>query len=368
MRAPWIIAAGLAAALLAAAPATAQEVITGQPLIGLSATDSQNGSTGNADEVSTAFRILVIGDALGGGLGAGLMRLVEGDAGYDVTLRYVEESGIARPEVYDWGETLPRLFDGNSFDAVVVLLGANDRQQIRSGDLRLAFGTADWATAYKAQTDRILDALTAGGAVVYWVSLPPMADPDYEKSMETVLALQKERVEAKGARFVDIRKAFLASDGSYTDQGPDDTGTVRKLRGRDGVSFFKQGNNRLAQLVLAAIKANAGAAPKSDLPATSEVLPKVQTAAIPRQVTTPPPPEIILPLFGQVALDGGEASFRPDSLAAMGMARAGPVAAGVVALQSMAPPGSAAEKLFVSGEMAPAPAGRVDDFSLPVQK
>ncbi len=78
--------------------------------------------------------------------------------------------------------------------------------------------------------------------------------------------MQKERVEAKGARFIDIRHAFANPQGSYTDTGPDDTGEFVRLRSRDGVHFFKQGNNRLAQLVLEAIKQSPWPAAKPAAP------------------------------------------------------------------------------------------------------
>ena len=350
--------------------AAAQQIISGQPLIGSSATESQT-ATAADQPLDTGFHILVIGDALGGGLGAGLMRMVELEDGYDVTLRYNEESGIARPEIYDWSETLPKIVDGKTYNAIIVLLGANDRQTIRSGDFRYAFGTPEWVKAYGAQTDNILAALRGSGSKVYWVSLPPMANPDYEAAMQQVTALQKQHVEAQGARFVDIHRAFLAADGSYTDQGADDTGEIRKLRGRDGVSFFKQGNNRLAQLVLEAIKANGGEV----LPATGPAVSAAKAAVAGESaIATVEAPQIVQPavkaapekpLFGQFGGDGAEISFRPDDFTVASLAGSGPMETGLAALQALAPPGSAAEKLFVTGQAAAAPAGRADDFSLP---
>ena len=81
-----------------------------------------------------------------------------------------------RPDVYDWAETLPKILETSSYDVVVVLMGANDRQMIRAGNLRHGFNTPDWIAAYKAQVDKLLDQLEASGAKVYWVAIPPMAD------------------------------------------------------------------------------------------------------------------------------------------------------------------------------------------------
>jgi len=304
---------------------------------------------------SETYRILAIGDALGGGLGAGLTRMAELETGFEVTNRFKEESGVARPEVHDWGVALPKLLEGDQFDAVVVLLGSNDRQAIRDGERRFEFATPEWIAAYKARTDRILDALLAAGVKVYWVSVPPMADAEYDAAMRQIAGLHKERVEAKGATFVDIRKAFLNPDGSYTASGPGDDGTIRRLRSNDGVTFYKQGNNRLGVLVLAAIKAGM----------TKEAVPQGTEVAAGKGDGPPSP---MLPLFGQAAADGAVITMRPedvkvaDLMPKTDLVLTGP-GAKLANLRAIVVPGSAAEMLFSVGQMPPPPAGRADDFS-----
>ncbi len=329
----------------------AQETNSAQPIMGSAAADSDVPMT-PAAAVVDGIDILVIGDALGGGLGAGFNRRAEVESGLNITVRFNEESGIARPEVYDWSATLPKILEGKSYDAAAVLLGANDRQVIRADNLRYEFNSPEWIAAYRKQADRIIDALTMAGTKVYWVSIPPMADPEYEAAMAAILKIQKEQAAAKGATFVDIRPAFLSADGRYTDVGPDDTGQVRKLRSRDGVGFFKQGNNRMAQLVLEAIKKGGSA-----VPATANV----------QTTDAAPGAEPDTPLFGQTGGDGLDVTFHPlhpGAAVLTSVAASGDAAAGLSALQSLSPPGSAAEKLFVSGEAPPAPPGRADDFSM----
>ncbi len=317
---------------------------------------------GAATPAADVQQMLVIGDALGGGLGAGLIRAAEASGGFEVTNRFVEESGAARPEVYDWGATLPKILEGKSYDAIVVLLGANDRQMIKQGNLRFGFDAPDWSKAYAQNLDRILEDLKASGADVYWVSLPPMADPKYEAAMQVVAGLQKARVEAYGMHYIDIRPAFLTAEGSYTDIGPDDTGTVRKLRSRDGVTFFKQGNNRMAQLVMQAIaKAPAEAAPaevKTSLPVD-----------VPRPKIAIPPVEV--PEFGQRAVDGSAILVKPVEVAAALVsattASFALVQGSFADILAITPPGSAAARLFTDGTSAQVPAGRLDDFTVPPQ-
>ena len=332
--------------ILASSLVRAQEIVN-VPIMG-----SQSTEEVSQQPVDDAYRILVIGDALAGGLGAGLSRMAEAEPRFEIVNRFQEVSGIARPEVYDWAASLPIIMEGKEFDAVVVLLGANDRQAIRSGDFRYVFNTPEWTAAYKAMTDKLLDVLGAAGVKVFWVSIPPMGDAKYEADMQVLAALQKQEVQSKGAVYVDLHGAFLGPDGSYTDKGPDDTGEVRKLRSRDGVTFFKQGNNRFGQLLLAEIKRAIGAS-------QFETPPPVTPTIIAPSAATP-----VVPMFGQQNADGTVATFQPDSKLISDLAH---VLAGNIVIPAISRsdivPGSEAEKLFILGLVSPAPAGRFDDFS-----
>ena len=197
------------------------------------------------NRLMTPTAYLVIGDALGGGLGAGLSRMAEPEPRFEIVNRFQETSGIARPEVYDWAASLPKIMEGKEFNAVVVLLGANDRQAIREGDFRLVFNTPEWKAAYEARIDELLDVLNAAGVKVFWVAIPPMGDAKYEADMKIVAALQKQEVLGKGQVYVDLRSAFLTPDGEYTDKGPDDTGEVRQAALPGWRRFFQAGQQSL---------------------------------------------------------------------------------------------------------------------------
>jgi hypothetical protein len=303
--------------------------------------------------VDDTYRILVIGDALAGGLGAGLSRMAEPETRFEIVNRFQETSGIARPEVYDWAESLLKIMEGKDFKAVVVLLGANDRQPIREGDFRLVFNTPEWTAAYEAKIDQLLDVLNGAGVKVFWVSIPPMGDAKYDADMQILAALQKQEVQSKGQIYVDLRGAFLGPDGNYTDKGLDDTGEVRKLRSRDGVTFFKQGNNRFGQLLLAEIKRVVGAGQIETTPAFT---PKVDL---------PPPSAVaVVPMFGQKNVDGTSVTFQPDEKLISELSRvlAGNIVVPAISRSDIVP-GSEAEKLFILGQAQSAPAGRFDDFS-----
>ena len=348
--------------LLPLAVSLAQAQTPDGPVMGSSATAEQ----APADDGERVIRVLAIGDAVGGGLGAGLTRMGEADGRYEVTIRYNEESGLARPEVYDWATTLPKILSSGDYDVIVVLIGTNDRQTIRDGEQRYAFDAPEWIAAYTRQIDNLLAVFKTSSAKVFWVSIPPMKDADYDSAMRRITDLQKQRVEPNGITFVDIRPAFLKPDGGFADYGPDDTSEYVRLRARNGVGFYKAGNNRMGQLVLQAIeKAPVREPPAVEKPA-EEPRPQPHTQSPMVQATAPKPS---MPMFGQTLFGGGIALVDAGDLARRAAtmvtnAVASP-AKTVAKLKAMAKPGSAAEKFFGGVAAAPAPAGRADDFSVP---
>ena len=376
------LAAMLAAVLLCAVPAAAQTA--NDPIMGSSASDAATppapaDQPDQPDQPDPAeqppptadhhiVEILSLGDALGGGLGAGLARVSEPSGNYDVSIRLNEESGLARPEVYDWVATVPKILEGNAYDVIVVMLGANDRQTIRDGDsARYDFGTPEWTTAYTRQVNLLLDQLAAAKARVIWVAPPPMREPDYDAAMKTIAAVQKEQVEKRGMTFLDLRPQLTSANGTYTDSTTDGAANIVKLRGRDGISFFKAGNNLMAQKVLAAIEADAplAADDTSDSPATEKTsrLDSPET----NKTDSEAKPDAV-PLFGQAVMDAEPYTVQPEGVTANAILLAagdlGPEAA-LKTLRDLAPTGSGAERLFKAGNPETAPAGRPDDFAAP---
>jgi hypothetical protein len=311
------------------------------------------------------YRILVIGDGLAGGLGAGLTRMTLDDPQFEIINRFNESSGLSRPEVYDWPSAISKILSDRPVDAVVVLVGVNDRQDIRVSNFRYPFRSVDWVKGYEANVNRLLDVAGSLSARVFWVSIPPMADQGFDGDMRYLSEIHARLVTAKGGQFVDVRPSFLAADGRYIDKGPDETGVVRKLRSRDGIGFFKQGNDRFGQLVLAEIEKG------KVVPAPAAVTSNVATAKTTIPANAVAPAVTGTPSFGQDGLDGTQITFRADQVqaatpvAAVERKDAASVASPKIFLA--AKPGTAAQRLFTSGDSVAAPAGRFDDYAAPAQ-
>lgn len=337
----------IAFVFLALSQAVAQDAA---PEIGSAATDqTQPFDTGVVQDTQ---RILIVGDTMGGGMGAGLARAVGNDPQYEVVNRFNEASALSRPDRYDWAASIPKIMDGKNFSFAVVLIGLNDRQDIRTDTAHYAFNTPEWTVAYKANVDAVIDALLAQKVKVIWLGEPPMGDPGYDAEMQIITSLQKERALAKGITFIDLRAPFLGPEGAYTDRGPDETGADRRLRESDGVTFFKVGNNRLGQIVLDAIKNGA--------PATAPV----QNTAVPVVEVPAAVDEATGPVFAQEDQNGQPVLHSGiDVVASVATQTANAVALAASSNGIVAPAGSAAEKMFTLGVSPTAPLGRFDDFS-----
>ncbi len=305
--------------------------------------------TGEAAPEVSMTSVFVLGDALAGGLGAGMKRLTQEDPRLAVQLRYQEESGLARSELYDWPDAVSKIAASNKVDVAVVMIGSNDVRPIRTGELVHEFGTPGWIAAYSAEVDKLITSLKQSGATVHWVSLPPMASPDYDRAVAIIADLQKARAEAAQVHFIDIRKDLLNADGSYMERGPDDTGSFRKLRDRDGVHFMKVGNNKIARLVLTALDGVVIEQGEAGQPVVGEVAPVAPSEA---------PVPGTGPIFGQMASAGIVNVIRPAS-----PAKTGNLAAAAGSLDAGLAPDTSAQRLFVKGQAPPSQPGRFDDFS-----
>ncbi|MGE0004702.1 MAG: DUF459 domain-containing protein [Parvibaculaceae bacterium] len=298
------------------------------------------------------YQIFVLGDSLAAGLWSGVSRTIDGDLRISLNGRYKEDSGLSRPEYYDWNGALPKILASNRIDIAIVMLGSNDAQPIRDGGIRYAFDTKEWRAAYVKQVDELMASLKEAGAAVYWMEMPPMQAEKYDGSMKIVSAIHKERAAAAGIRFVETRAA-LSDNGKYSESGFDDTGEFVRLRSRDGVHFLKEGNNKMARLVMAAIN--------KDI--------EIAVAA------TPPPPAASLeseplPGFGQPSEGlpqaaqgpGGPEQPSPTKSDYAGALPA-PSDPAMAQLARTTMPGTDASRLFSRGEAITPRRGRFDDFT-----
>lgn len=306
---------------------------------------------------SNGYNVFIIGDALAGGLWAGTTRTGGEYPDFAITGRFKEGSGLARPDIYDWVSAVPKILERHLVDLAIVLIGTNDGQDIRGDSGRLAFGSDQWAAAYRTRVDEIVKVFMEHGATVYWIGLPPMQSASHDEAVSTIAELQRERVLANGAKYIDVRPQFADADGAFAQRGIGIHGNEERLRSLDGIKFIKAGNDKLSTMVFDAISADLGLGPPGPVAAEGGETFIGETQAG-------------LPLFGLELADGSVQTLAPGDLP-IRLADRDQVQGARLdldqAADTPAAPGSSAAALFDTGQWPAPKAGRIDDFSWPRQ-
>jgi uncharacterized protein len=343
-----------------------------------------------------ANTVVVIGDSMADWLAYGLDETYadQPDTGFERKVRAY--SGLihydAKNDTLDWPQAMKDALANEKPNAIIVMLGLNDRISLRAstpppaaaqkkGETPAAatqpaqasppaptpapanseaaqpnnaaanearvtpggsyeFHTDQWALLYSKRIDDMIAALKAKGVPVLWVGLPAVRGTKSTSDMSYLDDLYRERAEKAGITYVDIWDGFVDERGQFAVQGPDFEGQIRRLRTGDGVHFTKPGAVKLASYVdheLRRLMSNH---------ATPVALPGPEENAPPKPgIAGRPDVGPVVPL----ASSGGKESG--DLLGASRPAQA--------------TPDPVAAKVLSRGDSIPAPAGRADDFSWP---
>ncbi len=120
------------------------------------------------------------------GLSAALMREAAGDKNLRIVKAYRSGTGLARPEVFNWMDEYPAIIGAEKPDVVIVAIGANDGQGFEVDGKVMLYGSEDWLKVYQGRLANYLAMVSAGGARVLWVGLPPMRMPSYAVRIATI--------------------------------------------------------------------------------------------------------------------------------------------------------------------------------------
>ena len=196
--------------------------------------------------------IRVFGDSLSGGLEKGLVEAFAGIPTIVVDGIDKASSGLVRYDYFDWykaaSDAISR--EGERTDAVVMMIGLNDRQDMRLPTGTLQLFSDEWVAAYKARIAELTSLFVQRNIRVYWVGLPPVGNSQLTRDFAVFNEYFKDVAITAGATFVDVWTPFLDPEtGKYSNYGPDIEGTRRLLRGSDGLHFTRAGNRKLAFFV-----------------------------------------------------------------------------------------------------------------------
>jgi len=200
--------------------------------------------------------VLVAGDSLSIFLAEALRPLLAGRPGTVFTARGKVSSGLARPDFFDWEETMRQLAGSTRPDAVVIMIAANDNKTMTRPDgAKVAFGRPGWKAEYARRVRRLVELARQGNprARITWVGAPVMADPRLNADVAAINDVIRRQVDTlPDCRFVDVSRTLADAAGHYTPSLPTPRGP-RTTRTRDGVHLTPYGAKLLADACLAAM-------------------------------------------------------------------------------------------------------------------
>jgi uncharacterized protein len=350
-------------------------------------------------ETPPTTTVFVIGDSMADWLGYGLDELYADQPEIGVERKIRPASGLvrydAKNETLDWPQAIKEALANEKPNAIVVMLGLNDRSPLRDKsppppspkragepaqpanqaanqapvpppqdktappvDSEAApqtaaqidtqrpvpggsyeFHTDPWATLYAKRVDDMIAALKSKGTPIVWVGLPAIRGAKSTSDVSYLDELYRGRAEKAGIVYIDIWDGFVDDQGRYAVQGPDFEGQIRRLRTPDGVHFTKAGAVKLASYV--------------DRELRRVMSTHIAPVALPAPETTP---------------KSGTVGTRPDvgpvvPLSADAAETGDLVGAGGHSNPALSDPTAA--KVLSRGDPLPAAAGRADDFSWP---
>ncbi|MGH9303598.1 MAG: SGNH/GDSL hydrolase family protein [Acidimicrobiales bacterium] len=201
---------------------------------------------------SHPIRILEIGDSLGEDLGFGMSDVLGHDRLVRIIAAAVGDSGLARPDYYNWPAHLAVELHRYHPQAVVVMLGGDDGQSFIDNGRYVGFGTALWHKVYSRRVARLMNEATGAGAHVFWVGMPIMGSPalSHEMMLENQVFAQQ-ALAHKGAGYFSCWRLFANAEGRYAQYLEDSSGHLVMERDPDGVHLTGAGADRLASAIVA---------------------------------------------------------------------------------------------------------------------
>ena len=351
--------------------------------------------------------VLVLGDAMADWLAYGLEDAYAEQPDMGVIRKHKTVSGLIRyqpkGDPADWAVAAKDILATEKPDAIVVMLGLNDRIALREpvvdkkdakkdDKIKSAAAPADhvdaaakpddkpvdtelspddaadsdtpsivapeksarspngvygfredrWVELYTKKIEEMIGVLKSKGVPIFWVGLPAVRGPKATSDMLFLDSLYRDAAGKARITYVDVWDGFVDEAGHFLQQGPDFEGQIRRLRAYDGVFFTKAGARKLAHYVEREItRIMASRSAPFTLP-TQPATPganELPGAPAPRPLAGPIIP-LVASSVGTDQLLGGPGS-RPAAVDAL-----------VV-------------RTLVKGEPLAPPAGRADDFAWP---
>jgi uncharacterized protein len=194
--------------------------------------------------------IMVMGDSLAELLAGGIDEAFGDNQDIAIVRKAKADSGLVRADYYDWPKTVTDILaSAERVTHGVFLIGANDRQAIREGEISHEPLSPRWRELYLQRIDAIARGFAERRIPLLWVGVPPMRNERLSSDLIVINELFRERVQANRGVYIDLWEPFVDAENRFTLMGPDINGLPMRLRAADGVHFTKAGARKAAFFV-----------------------------------------------------------------------------------------------------------------------
>ena len=205
------------------------------------------------------LRVLVVGaSVMTGPVGWELDKALR-RAGFEFRREAKGNSGIARPDYFNWPEVAGELYRTFRPHATVVMFGGNDAQ-----GLRMPRGTSPpwirwhedgWPSEYARRVAAFADVVAPNGEPVFWLGLAAMRQKGFDDRSRKINRIVRHALEGRPRTFYVDTRSILGREGKrYVDHLVVD-GKQMRIREPDGVHITVGGGRVLASRVIPMIQA-----------------------------------------------------------------------------------------------------------------
>jgi hypothetical protein len=210
---------------------------------------------GQAYSPEHPLKVLLIGDSMMQGLQFELKPMINQHPAMTAEDDYKVSSGLCNSGFLDWPAHAASLTRSKHYDAVVVWIGPNDTQGIRTNGRSYPFGSDGWKQLYLKRATSLASVLVKQAGALYWLGLPRMREAGYDQQMRTVTELHARACAAvEGATYLPAT-VLNNEHGNYTP-----TLTVRGrrvlVRAFDGIHPAPAGSRLVSEVVVQRLKAD----------------------------------------------------------------------------------------------------------------
>jgi hypothetical protein len=200
--------------------------------------------------------ILIIGDSM---VMEGFGPVVANDllaySDFKVVRKGKFSTGLNRTDFFDWYKYSLELIEEYKPEAMVIMFGANDNQNILDGGGRAyTVGEAGWDEVYTQRVAQYMALISPMVEKVYWVGQPPAREAGFSGRLKHLNDIYE--AEAKNwsnIKFISTWERFTV-EGKYQASVANDQGLKQRVKTDDGIHLTIHGAKIMSEMVIGVIR------------------------------------------------------------------------------------------------------------------